>query len=185
MFLVSTKVPALLPARNTVPGRSEANGLNDGQNVGQTHPERGAVFRMHDRVALKKIEDGTSKTMAVAEYLTGLDRHDVRGFFMTNRAGCQFLYVTLGPNSNAPDNLLGSHPDFCPADGSRNRPERNLPCTPGPTDENYASPRSQHSGGVQVVFCDGSVRFMSDSIATAVWQPLGWVADGAVTGGDF
>ena len=157
-------------------------GLNDGENYNQTNPKAAAVFRFNQRVTIAEIKDGTSNTMAVAEYLTGLDTNDVRGFFYTNRAGCQFLYVTLGPNSRAPDNLLSWHPGFCPTDNSHNRPDQNLPCTPGDTDQNYASPRSRHPGGVNVVFCDGSVHFMSDSIATPTWQTLGWIADGAIPG---
>jgi prepilin-type N-terminal cleavage/methylation domain-containing protein/prepilin-type processing-associated H-X9-DG protein len=157
------------------------SGLNDGDNFFKRKPAMTAVFRYHDRVALSKIKDGTSKTIAMAEYLTGLDALDLRGFFMTNRAGCQFLYVTLGPNSKAPDNLLSSHPGFCPRDNSRNRPLLNLPCVGGATDENYASPRSRHPGGVNAVLCDGSVRLFTDSIADLVWQPMGWIADGSTS----
>lgn len=32
--------------------------------------------------------------------------------------------------------------------------------------------RSRHPNGVNAVFCDGSVRFMKDSISTATWQSL-------------
>lgn len=154
------------------------SGLNDGQNYYFNNELTQGLFRFHERTAIRDIEDGTSKTMAIGEYLTGTDTLDIRGFFMTNRAGCQFLYVTLGPNSKAPDNLLSWHQAFCPANNSRNLPELNLPCTGGDTDENYASPRSRHPGGVNVTLCDGSVRFFNDSIATEVWQPLGWIADG-------
>jgi prepilin-type processing-associated H-X9-DG protein len=38
--------------------------------------------------------------------------------------------------------------------------------------------RSWHSGGVNVCFCDGSVRFIADSINLATWQNLGSIADG-------
>ena len=110
-----------------------------------------------------------------------MDIKDTRGEFYTNRAGCQFLYVTLGPNSRAPDNLLSWHPGFCPPDGSRNRPKQNLPCTPGDTDVNYASPRSRHPGGVNVLFGDGSVHFIQDAVDSTTWQGLGWMADGTVT----
>ena len=101
----------------------------------------------------------------------------MRGGFVTNRAGCQFLYVTLTPNSPMPDNLLIWHTAFCPPDGRHNRPEMNLPCTPGYTDANYASPRSRHPGGVNVLFCDGSVRFVQNEIDLQTWRSLGWIAD--------
>lgn len=44
------------------------------------------------------------------------------------------------------------------------------------------TPRSLHSGGVNVVFADGSCRFVSDSIDLAVWRAAGTVDGGEVTG---
>ena len=157
-------------------------GLSDGENFFpesyDSQKERRAAFRYHKGVALKEILDGTSNTMAMAEYLTGVDTNDHRGFFMTNRAGCKFLFVKLSPNSKAPDNLFWT-PTLCNFDLVHNRPDLNLPCWPGDDQTNYASPRSRHPGGVNVVFCDASVHFISDSIATKqVWQPLGWISDG-------
>ena len=148
-------------------------------------PEVRAVFGYHKGTLLADILDGTSHTMAVAEYLNGLDSFDARGLFYTNRAGSQFLYVTAQPNSPAPDNILSWHPSFCPTDNSHNKPRKNLPCTPGPTDQNYASPRSRHSGGIQAVFCDGSVHFMKNNIDLPTWRALGWIADGQVAGEDY
>jgi prepilin-type N-terminal cleavage/methylation domain-containing protein/prepilin-type processing-associated H-X9-DG protein len=38
--------------------------------------------------------------------------------------------------------------------------------------------RSYHSGGANVCFCDGSVRFISDTINVVTWQNMGSRADG-------
>ena len=46
------------------------------------------------------------------------------------------------------------------------------------------TPRSLHAGGVQVLLADGSVRFVTDSIALDTWQALGSPALGEVVG-DF
>jgi prepilin-type N-terminal cleavage/methylation domain-containing protein/prepilin-type processing-associated H-X9-DG protein len=160
------------------------SGLNDGDNYYGTIAGRKAVFCYYQGTSVAAITDGTSNTMAVAEYLTGLDQNDSRGSYYTNRAGCQFLYVTLGPNSRAPDVLI-DNPMFCPADGSRSNPQLNLPCISGPTDANYASPRSRHSGGINALFCDGSVHFMKDGIDMQTWQSLGWMSDGSVISNNY
>jgi prepilin-type processing-associated H-X9-DG protein len=44
--------------------------------------------------------------------------------------------------------------------------------------------KSYHTGGVQVLMCDGSVRFVSDNVNLATWRALGSRAGGEVVG-DF
>jgi prepilin-type processing-associated H-X9-DG protein len=154
------------------------SGFNDGDALNDNVRSRRAVFGYHLGRTLEDIEDGTSHTMAVAEYLKGVSAYDERGDFWTNRAGCQTLFVTLGPNSSAPDNICYQ---FCPNNGTPNDPTLDLPAVPGGDDVNYASPRSRHPGGISAVYCDGSVHFLQDEIDTATWQCLAWIADGKVT----
>jgi prepilin-type processing-associated H-X9-DG protein len=151
------------------------SGLNDGDAYYDSDPTRRAVFCYGKGRAVKEITDGLSHTLAVAEYLKGLANGDARGAFWTNRAGCQTLFITTGPNSPAPDNICAV---FCPNGGTVNEPTRNLPCVAGGDNENYASPRSRHPGGVNAVHCDGSVHFYENQIDTSVWHSLGWIADG-------
>jgi prepilin-type processing-associated H-X9-DG protein len=174
------------------------SGLNGNQGYAANNPWRRAVFRYGVGTTIADITDGTSNTMAVAEYLKGLDAWDIRGAFVSHRAAMQTLFVTLGPNSTAKDRITGY---FCPSVGSTaagngavDDPSMNLPCAPSDGDQDYASPRSRHPGGVHAVFCDGSVRFISDSVNShaptsltdppGTWQRLGWMADG-YTPGDY
>jgi prepilin-type N-terminal cleavage/methylation domain-containing protein/prepilin-type processing-associated H-X9-DG protein len=152
------------------------SGLNDGDAQSCSNQLQLGVFRYGKGTAFNDIKDGTSNTMAMAEYLKGVDTFDVRGSFHTNRGGCQTLFVTLGPNSAASDNIIDYEKSFCTS--SHNQPSMNLPCTPGGDLENFASPRSRHPGGVNALFCDGSVHFLQDSIDAATWKSLGWIADG-------
>ncbi len=142
-------------------------------------PGQSAVFKYGFGVKMAAIRDGLGSTMAIGEYLTGLGEQDTRGWFWTNRAGSQHLQVTLTPNSSAADVSI-DHPGFCPSTGEYNRPAQNLPCTRADLCgvNTYASPRSRHSGGVMVGFCDGSSRFIADSIDLAPWRNLGWMNDG-------
>lgn len=164
------------------------SGLSDGDNYSSGSfrnviPTRRAVFRPHDGTPIADIKDGTSNTMAMAEYLKGVDRQDARGDFYTSRAGAQFLYVTTGPNSTTPDNLL-DNPGFCSASSGHNLPDQNLPCVGGAGGVNFATPRSRHPGGINAVFADGSVHFIQDNIDSntsltepGTWQRLGFIAD--------
>jgi prepilin-type processing-associated H-X9-DG protein len=58
-------------------------------------------------------------------------------------------------------------------------------------DENNGGPtyaavtaRSYHPGGVNVLFCDGSVRFIKDSINYQIWRALGTIGSGEVISSD-
>jgi len=157
------------------------SGLNDLQSE-QDQTLTQAAFAINRGRKIRDFGDGTSNTMVIAEYLTGV-KDDFRGVFCTSRAGSQFLHVTNTPNSSAPDSIL-DYPGFCPTGNANNAndPARNLPCTPGNGDGNFASPRSRHVGGVHVLLGDGAVRLISNSINLATWRNLAWVEDGNTLG---
>jgi prepilin-type processing-associated H-X9-DG protein len=147
-----------------------------------------ALFNMGTGLSIADITDGTSNSLAVVEYLTGLNNTDVRGWIYTNRGGGQFLYAAQTPNNSLADNLLNissSYINFCSS--GYNNPSMNLPCTGDNTGNSYgigmnnsATSRSRHPGGVNVVFCDGHVSFIPNSITQGTWQALAWIQDGQV-----
>lgn len=73
-------------------------------------------------------------------------------------------------------------------------PPNNPACTDGSTYGYYAGPTSYHSGGVQVLRCDSSVQFVSDTVdtgdlsqptPTSGQSPYGvWGAMGSASGGE-
>ncbi len=134
-------------------------------NVNKQSPFMGVIFGgapFLDRlgVPLIKITDGTSTTLLVAEVIMAQGQ-DVRAFTWD---GVNAGFMTfLAPNSTAPD-VVGSG-GFCqyPFPG-------NPPCVMGAYDT-YAA-RSRHAGGVQVALCDGSARFVSDTIDLNLWRAL-------------
>jgi prepilin-type N-terminal cleavage/methylation domain-containing protein/prepilin-type processing-associated H-X9-DG protein len=142
--------------------------------------QRHAVFRFETGTPFAEITDGTSNTMAVAEYLKGVDEEDLRGFPWSNRGGLQMLFVKFGPNSLGEDSL---YPSFCTAE--TNQPSLNLPCNGSGATYGYAGSRSRHPGGVNVVYCDGSTHFIPDNVDINVWQSLGWINDGNAVPSDF
>lgn len=126
------------------------------------------------------ITDGLSNTLLAAEIRHGANgSSDYRG--MTWWGPGTFFTTYLAPNSAQPDVAQSS--GYC----TQNDPT--FPCAP--TSESAAQPstfaaRSRHLGGVQTVFCDGAVHFISNDIFLNVWQGLGTTQGGEViTGNPF
>lgn len=164
-------------------------GFNDGENYAISSnaslpaiiKQRQTVFSVNRGASIAQISDGTSNTLVMAEYLTGTDK-DFRGLPVTHRAGCDFLYAKQAPNSSVPDNLL-NYAGFCPADGTLNLPDQNLPCVSGDTNTNFAGARSLHPGGAFGLLADASVQFYVNTVDLTVWQSRAWISDGGPTGG--
>src|SRR6185437_7076905 len=53
-----------------------------------------------------------------------------------------------------------------------------------PNNDAHVAARSYHPGGVNVGFCDGSVRFVKSSIALNIWRALGTRGGGEVLSSD-
>ena len=75
-----------------------------------------------------------------------------------------------------PDDLAYYAEQFC--EPYMNRPDLNLPCVLG--SNNHAAARSQHTGGVNTLFGDGSARFIVDSVDAVYWQSLTTIAGGEI-----
>jgi prepilin-type processing-associated H-X9-DG protein len=137
-----------------------------------------AVFQFNHAVRVDDIPDGTSNTMAMGEYLTGIpqdeEQWDLRGVHWFDLPGFSQLYTHSGPNSSNPDSFNPER--FC-----QHRPRLNLPCAAVSSwAEMTAASRSRHPGGVNVLLADGSVRFVRETIDLKTWQALGTIAGGEV-----
>jgi len=126
--------------------------------------------------ALSDIFDGTSNTLCLAEVVQG-QGSDLRGFIWWGDATGFTTY--LAPNSSAPDVVYDR--GYC-----QNLVNGNPPCsgTPTTTSPSMFGSRSRHTGGVQAVMCDDSVRFIADTIDINVWRALG-TSKGNEPVGDF
>ncbi len=114
-------------------------------------------------VRLNDVLDGLSNTLAFSETVQG-HSNDLRGFAWWN--GGAHFETHLAPNSSQPDIL--ENISYCV-----NSDSYNPPCD-GPTSanpENIAA-RSRHPLGVMVALCDGSVRFVQNSINLDLWRGL-------------
>ena len=134
----------------------------------------------------------------VTEYTDGTD--DARGYLWEVGAGLAGVFTKHPPNTSIPDTLIGWTDDHCP-DNIGNQPEMNRPCVKGGTAtidvlDLSSAARSMHPGGVQALFADGSVHFVSETINSYVtetsdgrtidmgaWQRLAGMQDGKVVEG--
>ena len=128
----------------------------------------GAIAR---NVDFNGITDGLSNTMMNSEVLIGQSSgttNDLRGFSWW-AYGTSFTGV-LTPNSTKPDWMQSS--GYC---NVANIPS-NPPCIQGDTVSNvvlvYTGARSKHPGGVNSAFCDGSVKFLKNSVNRVTYSAL-------------
>jgi prepilin-type processing-associated H-X9-DG protein len=118
------------------------------------------------------ITDGTSNTLMAAEVLQGRQR-DLRGF--TWWGGASGFVTYLAPNSTSPDVITGG---ICV---SLLNPL--MPCVTSTTATRprMMGSRSLHAGnGVNAVYCDGHVSYVSANIDYNQWNALGSAAGGEV-----
>lgn len=147
---------------------------------------RGAPFLMSAAskplcVRFADITDGLSNTLMFGEVIQGQNTSDsaidLRGFtWWGPGAGFETF---LPPNSSSPDIMVNA--GYCQTGWD-------APCDPTaysePNRPATLAARSRHPGGVNVGLCDGSVRFINDTIAINTWRALG-SARGAEVLGDF
>ncbi|HZN35466.1 MAG TPA: DUF1559 domain-containing protein, partial [Pirellulaceae bacterium] len=134
---------------------------------------------------IAEITDGTSNTLMFAEGLKSkksIQWAGTMGDITIGNMGGAFFSAFNTPNTTAADRIWGP----CPRDnvGGQIDQAYKAPCSslggplrpPGSSTRNqtgaHAAARSRHPNGVNVTMSDGSVRFVSQSIALATWQAM-------------
>jgi prepilin-type N-terminal cleavage/methylation domain-containing protein/prepilin-type processing-associated H-X9-DG protein len=124
------------------------------------------------------ITDGTSNTLMTSEGVVGQSTtaNDLRGF--SHWAFAAQFTGWLQPNSTQPDMMQASSYYVYPY---QNNPPAALATG---TTGTYMAVRSRHPGGVNAGFCDGSVKFIKNSVDLQTWRALSTARGAEVLSGD-
>ncbi|HEV2971588.1 MAG TPA: DUF1559 domain-containing protein [Pirellulales bacterium] len=186
-------------------GDGDADDLvRSGTGKGGTTPSGGGwadrykqgVMGANIALRITDIHDGTSDTILLGEIRAGLISQDTRGIWAMSGAcpsalwGHGYVTVANGPNCSQPD---ADDPRACSEvqaalGGAAKLIRMGMSCWSGDGPDWQQGARSMHTGGVNVCFCDGSVRFISDFVqlgtpgtppgCLGVWDKLNLSNDG-------
>ena len=154
------------------------NDYNTTQND-QTGLKRNGIFYAQSKTQLGDVSDGTSHTVMGSELVLSTDLagplpsgvtsgYDIRGEVHSGIDGGSLFSTIFTPNHAT----IGDWPYYyC-------QPIPRAPCSTTSTGATsylnvFQLARSYHPGGVNAVFADGSVQFISDEISQDVWQAFG------------
>jgi len=126
------------------------------------------------------IPDGTSNTVLFNEVRIGLSELDRRGSWAMGFPGASVTVANATGDATKPndsddfaDDIQGCEKFWYKGIGSKDHMGCNWPYGTG-----QGQARSRHVGGVNSCFCDGSVRFVPNSIDQTVWAYLLSPVDG-------
>jgi len=122
----------------------------------------------------EEIRDGLSNSLMMSEVRmhpndTSMDQ---RGDINNNDGSSRFMTINT-PNVGT-DNMLSP---WCESTVE-------LPCTMSSTNTHFTA-RSKHPGGVVVLLCDGSVRFVANSVSLKTWQAASTIDGDDTLGSDW
>ncbi|MBS0205911.1 MAG: DUF1559 domain-containing protein [Planctomycetes bacterium] len=197
-------VAALGPANYCANQGTGINNTAAGPRHGSPYNADGVMFA-DSRIRLGDISDGTSNTACMSESVLG-DGPEVAGGSVPP-ANVQRVYAYLAGYPSSLDDAACGSPSLWNNDRRRgflwysgeirntsynhyyHPNDRRWDCITnagalGYTAIGWKAARSQHTGGVHLLLCDGAVRFVSENIDLTTWRSLASRAGGEIIG-DF
>lgn len=137
------------------------------------------LFGAESNSGIRDITDGSSNTVAIAETCLTVYNGDPQTWSCVEWVGGAVVYFFNGGTSG--NGKLNDW--YAPVSWQAWGGEPPSAGKPG-TVISWASPSSLHTGGVQILLADGSVRFVSENLSVVIVNNLAYIADGNVIG-DF
>jgi hypothetical protein len=130
-------------------------------------------------LSIKKISDGTTKTVLLAEMRVGLSERDRRGVWAMGMCGSNMhcRHAATSINSCAEDDDLFGDADVIADVGESSLLTQCMMPAKGLNLSGQTIVRSRHAGGAMIALCDASVRFVSDFIDQGNIRIAGYVGD--------
>jgi prepilin-type N-terminal cleavage/methylation domain-containing protein/prepilin-type processing-associated H-X9-DG protein len=165
-------------------------------NFGMPNPN--GLFYLNSAIRFSQVTDGTSNTAAFSEHLIG--------DFSNTTASVSTDTFQPGTTPSGPDQAVADCDGVDPTDlGKQGYSNIGAPwlygyhsttsyfhvALPGtrscmfPPGRVFTTANSRHSGGVNLLLCDGSVRFVNGSVSLATWRALGTRNCDDPVGSDF
>lgn len=139
----------------------------------------GGMFGRNEKIGMKSCIDGTSNTLLASEGIirgsTGASWGGLGGYWGGSPHGSYAFTAAEPPNTTVPDRVYSCKSTTFPKAPCENGNAGGLPGR-----WNFA--RSYHTGGVNAVLVDGSVRFVSNSVDRNTFQRAGCRMDGQTLG---
>jgi prepilin-type N-terminal cleavage/methylation domain-containing protein/prepilin-type processing-associated H-X9-DG protein len=161
-------------------------GLNGGNLTGAD-----GVFFLGSAIAISDVTDGSSHTAAFSERPLGGglgSDSDTRRVMWMMPGGADPSAAACGPGGpgswyteRGAKWIVGNYGNSLYNHAEPPNPVR-WDCLNTMQQKAWAAARSLHPGGVNVLACDGGVRFVRDSVVLVAWRGLGSRADGEVPG---
>jgi prepilin-type N-terminal cleavage/methylation domain-containing protein/prepilin-type processing-associated H-X9-DG protein len=155
---------------NTVNGATSSSGYGLSGNGPFWYSTR-APFRSGQ---IQTIQDGSSNTIMLGEVRAGTVASDPRGVWILGHPGSSVISdyavgddLTINASNNGADDVQNCTSDLATGMGCWQS------CL-----SNQATLRSRHTNGANVAFADGSVRFLTNSLAPQTYYQLGSSNDG-------
>ncbi len=129
--------------------------------------------------ALKDFANGRATTVLLNEVRAGVHQIDPRGAWALGQIGSSITWGHgISGDAYGPNNLIQNSDDIRGCIEMRRLLGADyllrvgMPCCDHCTENNQATSRSQHPGGVNIAMADGAVRFVTDEVDIGLWHVM-------------